>query len=55
MTVDDVAKGRGTWVLLDLPVPLEPVLVDIDRPLEDQLPAGRYLDAAQKMLDEVAA
>jgi len=53
MNVSDVAKGKGTWVLLDLPVPLEPVMVDIDRPLEDQLPRGPYLEAAQAMLDAV--
>ena len=38
--------------ILDLPVPLEPVIVDLDIPLEDQLPEGPYLDAARKMLAE---
>jgi hypothetical protein len=37
-------------VILDLPVPLEPVLVDLEQPIEEQLPPGRYLDAAIKML-----
>lgn len=56
MTVQDVADGKGTWVMLDLPLPMEPVIVDLDRPLEDQLPAGPYLDAARKMIaDERSA
>ena len=38
--------------ILDLPVPLEPVIVDLDIPLEDQLPPGIYLEAARKMLAE---
>ncbi len=42
--------GAGNFVLLDLPVPLEPVIVDMDRPLEEQLPAGLYLDAARSMI-----
>lgn len=32
--------------ILDLPVPLEQIIIDLDRPLEEQLPQGRYLDAA---------
>lgn len=44
--------GHGNSVILDLPLPLEPVIVDLDRPLEDQLPAGIYLEAARKMLAE---
>ncbi len=35
--------------ILDLPAPLEPVEVDLEQPLEDQL-AGVYLDAARAML-----
>ena len=38
--------------ILDLPVPLEPIIVDLDIPLEDQLPPGIYLEAARKMLAE---
>ena len=45
-------EGTGNFVLLDLPVPLEPVIVDLDRPLEEQLPPGRYLEAARKMIEE---
>lgn len=37
-------------VILDLPVPLDPVEVDLSLPLESQLPKGPYLDAAKKML-----
>lgn len=44
--------GTGNFVLLDLPLPLEPVIVDMDRPLEDQLPPGLYLEAARKMIEE---
>lgn len=40
-------------VLLDLPVPLEPVEIDLDRPLEEQLPVGVYLEAAKKMIAEL--
>jgi len=45
-------EGTGNFVLLDLPVPLEPVIVDMDRPLDEQLPQGRYLEAAKKMIKE---
>lgn len=51
-TFQDVADGKGNWVMFDLPVPLEPVILDIWRPLEEQLPPGRYLDAAKAMLKE---
>ena len=44
--------GSGNFAILDLPVPLEPVFVDLDKPLEDQLPEGLYLDAARKLLLE---
>ena len=37
------------WALLDLPVPLEPVMVDLNQPLEEQL-FGMYLKAAKEML-----
>ncbi len=37
--------------ILDLPVPLEPVEVDLDKPLEEQL-SGVYLEAAKKMIAE---
>ena len=40
-------------VLLDLQLPLEPVEVDLDLPLEDQL-HGVYLDAARKMAEKIA-
>lgn len=40
--------------ILDLPIPLEPIIIDLDRPLEDQLPPGRYLEAAKKFLEETA-
>ncbi len=45
-------EGTGNFALLDLPLPLEPVIVDLDRPLEDQLPQGRYLEAARQMIKE---
>ncbi len=45
-------EGTGNFALLDLPVPLEPVIVDLDRPLEEQLPQGRYLEAARQMIKE---
>jgi len=45
-------EGSGNFALLDLPVPLEPVIVDMDRPLEEQLPPGRYLEAARQMIKE---
>ena len=38
--------------ILDLPQPFEPVFVDLDRPLEDQLPAGAVLEAAKKCLKD---
>lgn len=50
MIVQDVADGKGNWALLDLPVPLEPIIIDLDRSLEEQLPRGLYLEAAKKML-----
>lgn len=37
-------------VLLDLPAPLEPVEVDLDLPLEDQL-SGVYYEAAKKVIE----
>lgn len=43
-------EGSGNYVILDLPLPLEPIIIDMDKPLEDQLPAGIYLDAANEML-----
>lgn len=46
-TFDDVRNAA----ILDLPLPLEPVIVDLDRPLEEQLPPGPYLDAAKEMLN----
>jgi hypothetical protein len=52
VTGQDVADGKGTWVMFDLPVPLEPVILDIERPFEEQLPHGSYLEAANKMLKE---
>jgi len=45
-------NGSGNYAILDLPVPLEPVIVDLDRPLEDQLPEGLYLEAAKKLMLE---
>lgn len=52
-TFADIEKGGGEWAVLDLPVPLEPVIVDLNRPMEDQLPKGPYLDAAKKMLETI--
>lgn len=43
-------EGSGNFAILDLPVPMEPVLVDLDRPLADQLPGPLYLAAAMKLL-----
>lgn len=37
---------------LYLPPPLEPVEIDLDRPLEEQL-SGEQLEAAKKMLEMV--
>lgn len=39
-------------VVLDLPLPLEPVEVDLDVPLEKQL-AGIYLEEARTMLAKI--
>lgn len=39
--------------ILDLPVPYEPVEVDLSLPLEDQL-QGDYLKAAKDMLDKLS-
>lgn len=52
MTIIGIAnpEGTGNMALLDLPLPLEPIIVDLDRPLEEQLPKGIYLDAARKLL-----
>jgi len=47
-----MTEREERWTILDLPVPLEPVIVDLNRPLEDQLPHGQYLDAARKMVME---
>lgn len=44
--------GTGNFAILDLPLPYDPVIVDLDRPLEDQLPKGPCLDAAVKLLLE---
>lgn len=43
--------------ILDLPLPLEPVEIDLDEPIEKQLPPGLYLEAAKRMLKdaEIAA
>ncbi len=49
MNFAEIEKGAGTWAILDLPVPLEPVLVDLDRPMEDQLPE-RYAEAARQFI-----
>lgn len=43
-------KPKGNPAVLDLPLPHEPVLVDLDRPLEEQLPAGPCLEEAKKMM-----
>jgi hypothetical protein len=43
--------GTGNWAILDLPF-LDPVFVDLDKPLEDQLPPGPVLEAARKLLAE---
>ena len=45
-------NGSGNYALLDLPVPLEPVIVDLDKPINEQLPPGLYLEAAKKMLGQ---
>ena len=37
-------------VILDLPLPFDPLEVDIDRPLEEQLPQGSVLNAAKDFL-----
>lgn len=50
MTFYDLEEGKGNWVILDLPIPLGPVLIDIERPIEEQLPQGIYLEAARKMI-----
>jgi hypothetical protein len=52
VTWDDLVSGKGRWVMLDLPLPYEPVFVDMERPLEEQLPAGPCLEAAKKMVEE---
>lgn len=44
-------SGTGNMALLDLPELSEPLFVDLDRPLEDQV-QGRYLEAARKLLAE---
>lgn len=38
--------------ILDLALPFEPVCVDLDIPLEDQLPAGPYLEAAKQCIKD---
>ena len=38
--------------ILDLELPYEPVFVDLDIPLEDQLPPGPVLEAARKCLKD---
>jgi len=53
MTVQEFVDGKGRWALLCLPDVTDPFFVDLDLPLEDQLPAGRmYLDAARELLAE---
>lgn len=39
----------GTWAILDLPLPMEPVCVDLEIPLEQQLPP-HYAEAARVLL-----
>lgn len=46
-------NAEERWAILDLPVPMEPVCVDLSRPLEEQLMPG-YLEAARKLLKETA-
>ena len=46
-------KPPSNYAILDLPVPLEPVIVDLNRPLSEQLPPGQYLEAAEKMVNEI--
>lgn len=50
MTVDEAIAQPGQMVIFDLPMPYDPVLVNVDRPLSEQLPAGPCLEAAKKML-----
>ena len=38
--------------ILDLELPYEPVCVDLDIPLEDQLPVGPCLEAAKRCLKD---
>lgn len=42
-------------VILDLPDWLDPIIVDVNRPLEEQLPPGRILEAAKKLVSECDA
>lgn len=44
-------QGTGNFGLIDLPVPYEPVIVDLDKPLEDQL-CEPCLSMARRILDE---
>lgn len=37
-------------VILDLPVPYELIEIDMDKPLEEQLPAGPLLEAVKAFL-----
>lgn len=41
------------WTVMDMPYWMEPIIVDINRPLEDQLPKGPYLDEALKILARI--
>ena len=51
MTFNDLSPD-AEMAILDLPIPLEPVIIDLKRPLEEQLPAGEYLEAAKRMLNQ---
>ncbi len=44
--------GTGNFIMLDLPLPYDPVIVDLDAPLETQFPGEVHRAIVVKMLEQ---
>lgn len=45
--------GEGNFVLVDLPAPYEPVIIDMDKTLESQFPKGPFLTTLRAFVEQM--
>jgi len=46
-------QGEGNFVIVDLPLPYEPTIVDMDKTLESQFPKGPFLDTLRAFVEQM--